>query len=53
IFVPIIGEKPPPYNHGVIHADDLVFEFNLPFILNEEDKAFSKMYLELFVNFAT
>jgi len=53
LLVPIVGEEIPPFDHGVIHADDLLYQFNLPFVLEDEDEVFSDKFIKLWTNFAT
>lgn len=43
----IIGGEKPPTKPGICHADDLIYMFNLPFILSLKDQKFSRSYVEL------
>lgn len=52
LFALILGGDTPPYRGGIGHADDLIYEFNLPFPLDEEEEKFSKLFVELWTNFA-
>jgi len=49
----ILGGETPPYRGGIGHADDLIYQFNLPFILSEEDIQFSNFFVKLWTDFAT
>ncbi|CAL8121574.1 unnamed protein product [Orchesella dallaii] len=51
IIEPILGGEKPPIRPGTMHADDLIYMFDFPFILNLNDIAFSRKYCRMFTNF--
>ncbi|CAG7838019.1 unnamed protein product [Allacma fusca] len=51
--VPIFGGQKPPVDGGIMHADDLMYMFNFPFIPTPTDRTFTKIYNEIWTNFAT
>ncbi|ODM89977.1 Carboxylesterase 4A [Orchesella cincta] len=51
IIEPILGGEKPPIRPGTMHADDLIYMFDFPFILNFNDIAFSRKYCRMMTNF--
>ncbi|ODN03466.1 Carboxylesterase 4A [Orchesella cincta] len=51
IIEPILGFKKPAIRPGTMHADDLMYMFDFPFILNANDITFSRMYCKMWTNF--
>jgi carboxylesterase type B len=43
----------PEFSGGIMHADDIPYMFTMPLNVTERDATFSRMFCQLFTNFAT
>jgi len=52
ILSTLLGVKPPPLKHGVMHGDEIQYLFPVPFIIVGNDRKFSDMFVTIWTDFA-